>query len=229
MTRTLKTARRGPPTGQGRRMVVFLHGYGADGGDLLGLAEPLAPHLPDTVFLAPDAPEQSVANPSGFQWFPIPWIDGSSEAAAQAGLMRAADDLNAWLDLALGAEGIGPENTVLFGFSQGAMMALHIAPRRAQAVAGVVAVSGRLLAPEHLGAEARSKPPVLLMHGDRDDVVPPQSLNEAKAALDGAGFEVYAHVMAGMGHGIAPDGLGVALSFMREAFGLGGYGGTARD
>jgi phospholipase/carboxylesterase len=216
MTRTLTTGRRAPASGTTRSAVVFLHGYGADGSDLLGLAEPLVPHLPDTLFLAPDAPDRCTVNPMGWQWFPIPWIDGSSEAASAEGMARAVADLDAWLDGVLEAEGLTPAQLALVGFSQGTMMALHVAPRRAAPVAGVVGFSGRLLAPERLAAEAVSRPPVLLVHGDADDVVPPDAMPEAGEALQAAGFTVYGHVMRGTGHGIAPDGLSVALSFLRD-------------
>ncbi len=199
-------------------MVVFLHGYGADGADLLGLADPLAPHLPDTVFLAPDAPEHCAGNPFGRQWFPIPWLDGSSEAAAAAGLAASADDLNAFLDARLADAALQPGRLALVGFSQGTMMALHVAPRRAAAVACVVGFSGRLLHPERLAAEARAKPPVLLLHGDQDNVVPFADLGRAGRALVAAGFATHAHVMKGTAHGIAPDGLSVALGFLRDAF-----------
>jgi phospholipase/carboxylesterase len=105
---------------------------------------------------------------------------------------------------------------------QGTMISLHVAPRRAEAFAGVVGFSGRLLGPEALADEVVVRPPVLLIHGDQDDVVPPQSLPEAAEALQNAGWEeVYAHVMKGTGHGIAPDGLSVALAFMRDKLGLG--------
>ncbi|PWE33133.1 phospholipase [Maritimibacter sp. 55A14] len=214
--RKLHSDRRPAASGNARSLVIFLHGYGADGADLLGLADPLAPHMPDTVFVAPNAPERSAANPMGYQWFPIPWLDGSSEQAAQEGMERAIEDLNGFLDATLEDEGISAENTIIFGFSQGTMMALHVVPRRPPAVAGIVGFSGRLLAPERLEAEVVSKPPVLLVHGDQDEMVPPQSLNEAGRALDAAGFNVFAHVMRGTGHGIAPDGLSVALQFMRE-------------
>ena len=220
MTRVLNSERRGAASGKGSSLVVFLHGYGANAQDLLGLADPLAPHMPDTVFVAPDAPEQCAGSPMGYQWFPIPWIDGSSEEDAAAGMARAVDDLNAYLDQVMQEEGISADKTVLFGFSQGTMMALHVAPRRAQAVAGVVGFSGRLLSPELLEDEAVVKPPVLLVHGDQDDVVPPASLPEAADALTAAGFEVYAHVMKGTAHGIAPDGLSVAAAFMREKLGI---------
>ena len=216
MTRNLSTGRRAPASGVVKTAVVFLHGYGADGKDLLGLAEPLAPHLPDTLFLAPDAPERCVGNPFGYQWFPIPWLDGSSEAAAAEGAAQAQADLDAWLDALMAEEGLAPEQIALVGFSQGTMMALAVAPRRARPLAGVVGFSGRLLAPERLAGETVSRPPVMLIHGDADEMVPPQCLPEAAEALQAAGFTVYAHVMRGTGHGIAPDGLSVALAFLRD-------------
>ncbi len=220
MTRALVTDRREPASGETRSAVVFLHGYGANGADLLGLAEPLAPHLPDTLFLAPDAPEHCAGAPMGFQWFPIPWIDGSSPEEQEAGLLRAAEDLQAFLDGVMVDEDLLPEQVALFGFSQGTMMALHVAPRREDPVAAVVAFSGRLLMPEALGEATLCRPPVLFVHGDADDVVPVQSLPEAAEALQEAGWsEVYAHVMKGTGHGIAPDGLSVALAFLRERLG----------
>ena len=221
MTRVLNAGRRAPVSGTARSVVVFLHGYGADGADLLGLADVLGEHLPDTLFVAPDAPEACAGAPMGYQWFPIPWIDGSSEEAAERGMRRAIEDLDAFLDALLVDEDMLPEQMVLFGFSQGSMMALHVAPRREDEISGVVAFSGRLLSPELLRDEAVSKPPVLLVHGDQDDVVPVQSMPEAAQGLQDAGFDqVYAHVQKGTGHGIAPDGLNVALAFMRDKLGL---------
>ncbi|MBN2630687.1 MAG: dienelactone hydrolase family protein [Rhodobacteraceae bacterium] len=216
MMRQLQSARRGAASGRATSVVVFVHGYGADGADLLGLADPLVPHLPATAFYAPDAPDPCAGNPFGRQWFSIPWLDGSTEADSLAGLLRAADDLNRFLDRVMAEEGVGPEALALVGFSQGAMISLHIAPRRATAMAGVVAISGRLLLPDLLAAQAQVKPPVLLIHGDADPVVPFADMGLAGDALTGAGFEVFGHVMRGTGHGIAPDGLGVALQFLSE-------------
>ncbi len=221
MTRVLQAGRKAPLSGETRSAVVFLHGYGANGADLLGLADPLAELLPDTLFVAPDAPESIPGMPFGLQWFPIPWIDGSSEEEAHRGLMTASADLNAFLDALMVDEDLLPEQVVLFGFSQGSMMALHVAPRREEALAGVVAFSGRLLSPDLLEDETQSRPPVLLVHGDADEVVTVQSLPQAAEALQGAGWQdVYAHIMKGTGHGIAPDGLSVALAFMRDKLGL---------
>ena len=221
MTRVLQSERREPVSGTVRSIVVFLHGYGANGADLLGLADPLGEHMPDTLFVAPDAPETIPGMPFGLQWFPIPWIDGSSEEEAERGLVAAAEDLNAYLDALMVDEDVLPEQVVLFGFSQGTMMALHVAPRREDEIAGIVAFSGRLLSPELLKDETQSRPPVLLVHGDADDVVPPQSLPQAAEALQEAGWQdVYAHIMKGTAHGIAPDGLQVALAFMTDKLGL---------
>lgn len=219
MTRTLNAKHRPARSGKTKSAVIFVHGYGADGGDLLGLADPLAPHLPDTAFHAPDAPQPCSGNPFGFQWFPIPWLDGSTEEAARQGLAQAADDLNAYVDGVLEAEGLAPDRLALVGFSQGSMMSLHIAPRRDKALAAVVAFSGRLLAPELLAKEARVKPPVLLLHGDADPMVPFDDMGLAGDALVSAGFDTYAHVMRGTGHGIAPDGLSAALHFLKRHLG----------
>lgn len=219
MTRELDYGRKGAPEGQAGALVVFLHGYGADGADLLGLADVLVPHLPGVAFVAPDAPEPCAGNPFGRQWFPIPWIDGSSEAAAAAGLASAADDLNAFLDARLAEYGLTPDRMALVGFSQGAMMAMHVALRRPDPVAGVVAISGRLLEHERLAQDAVSRPPVLLVHGDQDDLVPFANMDFAGEILARAGFDVYGHVMKGTGHGIAPDGLSVALAFLRDRLG----------
>ena len=187
--RQLDSGRKGAAKGQAKAAVVFLHGYGADGADLLGLADALAPHLPGTAFFAPDAPDRCPGAPFGRQWFPIPWIDGSTEEEQAAGLQAASADLNAFLDGILADEGLATGALALVGFSQGAMMAMHVAPRRAVAVAGVVAISGRLLAHERLEAEAAVKPPVLLVHGDRDDVVPFGNMDFAGQALVAAGFQ----------------------------------------
>jgi Predicted esterase len=213
--RPLTSARKGAPKGQATSVVIFLHGYGANGADLLGLADPLAPHLKGTAFYAPDAPEKCQGNPFGFQWFPIPWLDGSSEEAAKAGAEQARSDIDAFIDKVLADEGLEPSALALVGFSQGTMMSLATAPRRAEPIAAVVGFSGRLLETGDTGWIV-SKPPVLLIHGDADPMVPVQSLPEAADALVKAGVETYAHVCKGLGHSIDNEGLSLALGFLHE-------------
>ncbi len=212
--RDLNAGRVASNSGNCASLVVFLHGYGANGQDLLGLAAPLGEHMPDTVFLAPDAPNVCGGNPLGFEWFPIPWLDGSSEKIANVEMAKSLDDLSAWLDKVMAEEGVTPAQTVLLGFSQGTMMSLHLAPRRDAPFACVVGFSGRLLQPEKLAEEVVSKFPILLVHGDQDEMVPPASMPQAAEALTAAGFEVRTHISPGTAHGIAPDGLGLALQFM---------------
>ena len=217
--RELRFGRKGAAQGQARSLVVFLHGYGADGADLLGLADVMAPQLPDAVFVAPDAADRCAGGGFGYQWFPIPRFDGSTDAERNAGIANAARDLNGFLDARLLEEGLTDARLALVGFSQGAMMSLEIAPRRVPALAAVVAISGLLMRPEALAADAVVKPPVLLIHGDQDPVVPFDEMARAGDALVAAGFQTFGHVMQGTGHGIAPDGLGVALQFLQERLG----------
>lgn len=214
MKDTLTSNRKGPETATSA--VVFVHGYGADGADLLGLADPLALLFPETAFFAPDAPDPCTMNPMGRQWFPIPWIDGSSEAEVGIGLAAAAAKFNGFLDKVLADEGLSPDRLVLLGFSQGTMLSLHVAPRRSDAVAAVVGFSGRLMMPSDLAASAVSKPPVLLLHGDADEVVTFASMADADTSLRAAAFEVDTFVMHGVGHGISPEGLQRAAGFIHQ-------------
>lgn len=220
MARNLKTLRRASATGKDSSLMILLHGYGADGDDLMGLATQMAPYFPDTVFVAPDAPEKCAGNAAGFQWFSVPQVDSSTEDNAVAGMVQSAEDLDAYLDQMMQAEGVSADKTVLFGFSQGTMMALQVAPRRQDSLAAVVGFSGSLMLPDALRDEVVTRPPVMLLHGDKDEVVPPEALSKAEFALDTLGFEVYAFVMENAAHGIASDGLSVATGFMREKLGI---------
>lgn len=205
-------------SGKATSLVILLHGYGADGNDLFGIAQALAPHLPNTAFRSPNAPEPCAVNPMGRQWFPISWLDGCSEQAMAEGAQRAAKTLHAYFDEAMAEEGIAADRTIIIGFSQGTMMSLNVTLRRDETFAGVIGFSGRVVDIDGTG-EITSKPPVLLVHGDQDEMVPVQSIHDARKALDEAGVSVKWHISQGIGHGISPDGLGLALQFIKEQLG----------
>lgn len=210
----LRGPERGPaPGGRARAAIVLLHGLGADGEDLIGLADSWAGALPECRFLSPHAPERCDMAPMGRQWFSI---RDRSEAALRAGVERAAPALDAFIDGALDADRLGDDRLVLVGFSQGTMMALHVALRRRRAPAGVLGYSGRLIGAGRLADEAIARPPVMLIHGDADDMVPIAALHEAVAALGAAGVSAQWHVSGGVGHGIAPDGLAIGARFLRD-------------
>lgn len=201
-------------SGEAKSLVIFLHGYGADGNDLIGLAQPLAGVLPDTAFVSPNAPEPCKAAPMGRQWFPISYLDGSTEQEMNDGFVRASRTLHAYLDEQIAASGLDADRVALVGFSQGTMMALDVGLRREAQLAGIVGFSGRLLRAEALEAEMKSKPPVLLVHGADDPMVPPASLGDAEAALKKADVEVSTLMRPGLGHGIDPEGLKAAAEFL---------------
>ena len=203
-------------SGESDSLIVFLHGYGADGADLLNLADSLKIHLPNTIFMSPDAPNKSTMNPFGYEWFPIPRLDGSSLENAKKGRDEATKELNLFLSEIKENTGIPFERIFLFGFSQGCMMSLHLAPRKNEKIAGVVGIAGMLMQPELLEKEAVQKPPILLVHGDEDDVVPYEELNIAEDTLVKANFEVYTLTSKGAGHSITEDGLRAALQFIRN-------------
>ena len=216
---SLEGPRAAPKSGETKSLVILLHGYGADGQDLFGLADPLSDYMPDTAFRSPNAPERSRVNPMGYQWFPIPWLDGSTEKQRDAGFRRSVDLINAYIDESMEEEDVTPEQTALVGFSQGTMMSLYVAPRRAEQVAGIVGFSGRLIE-DDLAAEAKVRPPVLLVHGDMDEMINVSEMLVAETALRLAGFDVQSHVSRGVGHGIAPDGLTLALQFLMQRLGI---------
>ena len=203
-------------SGKSDSLVVFLHGYGADGADLLNLADSLKIHLPNTIFMSPDAPNKSTMNPFGYEWFPIPRLDGSSLENAKKGRDEATKELNLFLNEIKENTGIPFERIFLFGFSQGCMMSLHIAPRKNEKIAGVIGIAGMLMQPELLEKEAVQKPPILLVHGDEDDVVPYEELNIAADTFVKANFEVYTLTSKGAGHSITEDGLRAALQFIKN-------------
>lgn len=204
-----------PPASGGipEQAVVLLHGYGSDGNDLIGLAPHWQSILPDAVFISPNAPEQCRQLAYGFQWFDIS-LDGDRLAKRQEGVVQARPVLLEFLEDLWSQLGIGPENTILAGFSQGAMMALHTGLSLERPLLGIIAFSGAFLPPEGFGSAALAKSPVCLVHGDADEVVDPEHSADADVALRLAGYDVAYHVSPGVGHGIAPDGLAFASQFI---------------
>jgi phospholipase/carboxylesterase len=201
----------GPP----RRLIVLLHGVGADGNDLIGLAPALAQSLPDAAFVAPDAPEPCDLAPFGRQWFSL--RDRRPEALL-LGVQAVAPLVDAFLDAELERHRLPDHQLALVGFYQGAMTALHVAPRRRRAIAGVLGFSGALLGGERLAAEAQSRPPVYLVHGDADEVVPVEATYAAVAGLQAAGFPVQWSIRPGLPHGIDPESVAHGAAFLAAAF-----------
>jgi phospholipase/carboxylesterase len=192
-------------------IILLLHGYGSNGADLLGLA-PLWRHArPHALFVAPNAPERCTGVPGGFQWWALTEI---SRAGIAAGAARAAPALDAYIDGLLAEHRLGADRLVLVGFSQGTMMALHVGIRREAQVAGIVAYSGMLADNGKLAADVRSKPPILLIHGASDPVVPPLAFHEAKAGLHRLGFDVDAHLTPGLGHSVNEQGIRAGGKFL---------------
>ncbi|MBM3486088.1 MAG: phospholipase [Alphaproteobacteria bacterium] len=202
--------------GAARSLVILLHGVGADGDDLIGLAPYFARALPDARFVAPNAPDRCEFSPSGYQWFSIQTPD---PAARLAGARRAAALLDRFIDTELARAGLAEDRLALVGFSQGTMMSLFVAPRRARAVAGVLGYSGRLDSPDALAAEARSRPPVVLVHGTEDELLPVRLMAEAARGLEAAGLAVTTHARPGLGHGIDPEGVAIGTAFLAKVLG----------
>ena len=214
LTPKLSGPRRPAASGQTRKLVILLHGYGADGEDLIGLAPYLARRLPDAAFVAPHAPEPCAGAPMGRQWWAIRSFDAAERLR---GAMRAAPLLDRFIEDELERLRLGPADLALAGFSQGTMMALHVGLRREQPLAAIVGYSGALIAPETLAGEVRSKPPILLVHGDMDDLLPIESLFDAVQGLAAAGVPAQWHVSPGVGHSIAQDGLDLGAEFLARA------------
>lgn len=201
--------------GKPKQLVVLLHGYGADGNDLIGLAPHWAPLLPEAEFLSPHAPFPCEMSSFGRQWF---GFQGRAPEQVLEGVRIAAGILDRHLTELLAERKMDESALALVGFSQGAMMSLYVSLRRAKPVAAVVAYSGRLFAPELLATEMRSRPKILLVHGDRDEVVPPEALPAAYSTLQAAKVPVEQMLRPGLGHGIDGEGLARGGEFLSAAF-----------
>lgn len=204
-----------PARGQADRLVVFCHGYGADGNDLIALGGEWQRLMPTAAFVSPNAPQPCAGAPMGYQWFPITRMD---PIEMMRGVESAAPILNAFIDAELARLNLDGSRLALVGFSQGTMMSLQVGLRRKVPPAAIVGYSGALAGPERLLNEIQAKPPVLLVHGDEDQMIPVQALYMAANGLAAAGVPVRWHVSPGIGHGIAPDGLDLAGQFLVDAF-----------
>ena len=200
--------------GAARSLVILLHGVGADGNDLFGLAPQFARALPDTAFVSPNAPYPCDMAPMGYQWFSIQTQDPALRLAA---IRQTSEILNGFIDAQLAAHDLGDDRLALVGFSQGTMMSLFTAPRRDQACAGIMAYSGRMEGGAELAAEIRSRPPVMMVHGDQDELLPVISMTDAAARLRDNDIEVETHVRPGLGHGIDEAGVQIGMSFLGQA------------
>lgn len=197
------------------RLVIFVHGYGANGDDLIGLAPYFQKVMPTAAFASPNAPERVPGQPFGYQWFGITRLDPQLMAA---GADSAAPILNAFIDEELARLGLDGTRLALVGFSQGTMMSLHVGLRRAVQPAAILGYSGALVAPERLASEMTVRPPIALIHGDSDPMVPVTRLQEAVNTIGATGLPVRWHVSRGVGHSIDPEGLHLGVGFLKDAF-----------
>ena len=207
-----------PPLSGGapRQLVILLHGLGADGSDLIGLQQYWGRLLPDAEFVSPNAPFPCDMGPYGYQWFSV---QDRTPQAVLAGVRAAAPILDGFIDDELQKRGMSESDAALVGFSQGTMMSLYVGLRRERELAGILGYSGRLIAPELLAGELRSRPRTLLIHGTDDPLVPFESLAHAEAALRQAGVPVETLPCHGIEHSISPEGLERGGRFLREVLG----------
>ena len=209
-----------PRQGPARALVVFLHGYGADGNDLIEIGRAWQELLPHAAFVSPHAPEPCGQAPVGRQWFAPTFRDPNER---WVGVNKAAPLLERFLEAELARHKLPPSALALVGFSQGTMMALHVGLRRTPPLAAIVGYSGLLVLPpdlnaEHFAAEIKSRPPILLVHGDRDDLIPAQALFQAAQGLAALDIPVEWHLSAGIGHGIDAEGLRHGGEFLARRF-----------
>jgi phospholipase/carboxylesterase len=207
------TAFRKPLSGEkAKQLVLILHGWGADGANLIDLAEIFARTLPDAHFIAPNAPFVCEANPYGFQWFSL--MDRQPQHMLE-GANKAAELLNEFIDEQLKELSLDNSKLALVGFSQGTMTALHLALRRTPPIAAVVGFSGALIS-QSLDNEIAARPPICLIHGDMDDVVPYSSLAHATEILGKNGCVVESHTRPFLGHSVDMEGIAIAAEFLKD-------------
>ncbi len=202
--------------GNANRLVVFLHGYGADGKDLIDLANPFGMALPNASFISPDAPHPCAMSPQGRQWFPIEEIPKGAIKASE-GLLDLVKNEAKKLNLTF-------KDVILIGFSQGAMMSMQCLLINHEPLGAIIGYSGALreenveAANDQIlnGKHKFSDTPILLVHGEQDEVVPFQSLERSKILLNKIGFNVQTLSRKNLGHGIDPDGISKGMEFLKS-------------
>lgn len=203
-------------SGVTKQLVILLHGLGADGNDLFGLVPYFTDNLPDAHFISPNAPFPCDMAPYGRQWFSLMVRE---ETPILAGLRNAEPILNDFIDNKLKGLGLEDKDLAIIGFSQGTMLALHTALRRAKPIGGVLGYSGALVAPHLLKDEIKSHPPICLVHGEEDEVVPFDAFSQAISVLQKLGENVQGYSREGLGHGIDPAGMQIGRKFLGEVLG----------
>jgi len=222
MAVTLDGPRLAAKSGTTEQLVVFLHGYGANGNDLIAIGQQWRNLLPNAAFAAPNAPEPCGQVPGGRQWFRLTMREPGER---WTGVNKAAPALGAFLDAELDRRGLDDSRLALVGFSQGTMLALHAGLRRARPPAAILGYSGELVAAENQEQAAAPKPagkspPILLVHGSEDDVIPAEALFHSAAELARAEIPCQWHLSIGLGHGIDGEGLMHGGLFLAKCFGL---------
>jgi len=202
-----------PKQGEAKKLMVLLHGYGSDGNDLIGLANYWQSAMPDTLFVAPNGPQKCPMNPNGYQWFDL---DVNREMSRLTGGEKARPILDEFFEQLWKQSGFSAKDTFIVGFSQGAMMALEVGLRMQEPPKGIISFSGGLIGPDDWEKQINIKPPVCLVHGEADDVVPYSMSINSKTRLENIDIPCAMQIEPGLGHTISVEGLGFALAFMRE-------------
>ena len=205
-------------SGKVNELVIFLHGYGADGNDLISLSDHFAKLLPNAEFHSPNAPDKCEMGGLGYQWFPIRQNkNGTIDLNARNEIISSVNKINEWIDSLLAEKNIKSSNLLLIGFSQGTMMTLETLVTRQEQFLGVIGFSGGFLQMSNYQMLGNcTKTPILLVHGDADAVVPMSMTDTAVKALGDKGFYVEKYVCSGLGHGISVDGLSQASVFLKK-------------
>lgn len=213
---TLSGPSYGPDSGQTRKLVILLHGRGADGNDLIGLAPYFAQSLPDALFVSPNAPYPCSGMPFGREWFSL---EVRTPESMLEGARLSHPMIDAYIDQQLAETQLTENDVALVGFSQGTMMSLFTGPRREKQVAGILGFSGRLIGPDIVKAETRTQPPVVLINGDQDELIDVSCQAEAIASLEAANIGVEAYVRPGLGHSIDQEGISIGVEFLNRVLG----------